>query len=213
MGSADEAVVVAFNAAINRSDLPGLGRLMADDHRFIDTAGNTFAGKPACLEAWRGFFASFPDYRNVFDNVRSSPGGIVRDRDGARSLGMLSSGARRTSTMASGRRGRVGSRVAGLFGARGRAGPGGHPLHRLVNPPAGSAHIAGRSGGPCLMVLRPTGVRPCGGAAVRSPGAFRRTNGSAGRRRAGGRWGRRRRGPIGAPTGPAHRRRSWPGAA
>jgi ketosteroid isomerase-like protein len=77
MRSADEAVVLAFNAAINRRDLPGLGRLMADDHRFIDTAGNTFTGKPACLEAWRGFFASFPDYRNVFDNVRSSPGGIV----------------------------------------------------------------------------------------------------------------------------------------
>jgi ketosteroid isomerase-like protein len=81
MGSADEAVVLAFNAAINRGDLPGLGRLMADDHRFIDTAGNTFAGKPACLEAWRGFFASFPDYRNVFDNVHSNVhsghGGIV----------------------------------------------------------------------------------------------------------------------------------------
>jgi ketosteroid isomerase-like protein len=77
MGSADEAVVLAFNAAINRRDLPGLGWLMADDHRFIDTAGNTFTGKPACLEAWRGFFASFPDYRNVFDNVRSSSGGIV----------------------------------------------------------------------------------------------------------------------------------------
>jgi ketosteroid isomerase-like protein len=77
MGSADEAVVVAFNAVINRRDLPGLRRLMADDHRFVDTAGNTFAGKPACLEAWRGFFESFPDYRNVFDNLRSNPGGIV----------------------------------------------------------------------------------------------------------------------------------------
>ena len=50
---------------------------MADDHRFIDTAGNTFTGKPACLEAWRGFFASFPDYRNLFDNLRSGPGGTV----------------------------------------------------------------------------------------------------------------------------------------
>jgi ketosteroid isomerase-like protein len=77
MGSADEAVVLAFNAAINRCDLAGLGRLMADDHRFIDTAGDTVIGKPACLEAWRGFFESFPDYRNVFDNVRSSSDGIV----------------------------------------------------------------------------------------------------------------------------------------
>jgi ketosteroid isomerase-like protein len=45
MGSADEAVVLAFNAAINRSDLQGLGQLMADDHRFIDTAGNTSGGR------------------------------------------------------------------------------------------------------------------------------------------------------------------------
>jgi hypothetical protein len=120
MGSADEAVVLAFNDAINRGDLPGLGRLMADDHRFIDTAGNTCTGKPACLEAWRGFFAAFPDYRNVFVNVRSDP----RDREGARSLGMLGSGARRTSTMASGRRGRSGRGVAGLR----RHGP------RLIEP-------------------------------------------------------------------------------
>jgi ketosteroid isomerase-like protein len=77
MGSADAAVVLAFNAAINRSDLPGLGQLMADDHRFIDTAGNTITGKPARLAAWRGFFASFPDYRNVFDNLHSRRGGIV----------------------------------------------------------------------------------------------------------------------------------------
>jgi len=77
LGSAEEAVVLAFNAAINRRDLPGLGRLMADDHRFIDTAGAQTAGKPACLEAWRGFFESFPDYRNVFDNLRSRSGGTV----------------------------------------------------------------------------------------------------------------------------------------
>jgi hypothetical protein len=77
MGAADEAVVVAFNAAINRRDLPGLGRLMADEHRFVDTAGTTVIGKPACLDAWRGFFESFPDYRNAFDSVRGGPGGIV----------------------------------------------------------------------------------------------------------------------------------------
>lgn len=77
MGAEDESVVLAFNAAINRGDLPGLGRLMADDHRFVDTAGDAVTGKPACLEAWRGFFESFPDYRNVFDSVRSGPAGIV----------------------------------------------------------------------------------------------------------------------------------------
>jgi hypothetical protein len=33
------------------------------------------------LEAWRGFFASFPDYRNVFDNLHSGPGGPVCQPD------------------------------------------------------------------------------------------------------------------------------------
>lgn len=73
----DESVVLAFNDAINRRDLPGLEHLMADDHRFIDSAGGTVAGRPACLDAWRGFFASFPDYRNVFDSVRSVGAGVV----------------------------------------------------------------------------------------------------------------------------------------
>jgi hypothetical protein len=27
------------------------------------------SGKRACLDAWRGFFGSFPDYRNVFTSL------------------------------------------------------------------------------------------------------------------------------------------------
>jgi SAM-dependent methyltransferase len=68
---------LAFNAAINRRELQGLAVLMDDDHRFIDSAGSTVTGKPACLEAWRGFFDAFPDYRNVFVSVRSQTEGIV----------------------------------------------------------------------------------------------------------------------------------------
>jgi ketosteroid isomerase-like protein len=59
-------VVVAFNDRINARDLGGLTALMTDDHAFIDPAGATVTGKGACTEAWRGFFAAFPDYRNVF---------------------------------------------------------------------------------------------------------------------------------------------------
>lgn len=77
MGTADEEVILAFNAAINRRDLQGLDSLMDDNHRFIDSAGSTVTGKSECLEAWRGFFDAFPDYRNFFDNVRSRPDGIV----------------------------------------------------------------------------------------------------------------------------------------
>lgn len=63
------SVVERFNESIGRRDLAGLARLMTDDHRFVDTGASTIAGKPGCLDAWRGFFAMFPDYRNVFTSV------------------------------------------------------------------------------------------------------------------------------------------------
>ena len=66
---ADEAVVRAFNDAINARDPDALARLMTDDHRFVDSADDAVEGKEACLAAWRGFFTTFPDYRNVFDRV------------------------------------------------------------------------------------------------------------------------------------------------
>ena len=34
-------------------------------------------GQAACLGAWRGFFASFPDYRNVFDRLVLEETGVV----------------------------------------------------------------------------------------------------------------------------------------
>ena len=63
------ALTIAFNEHINNRDLDGLAILMTDDHAFIDTAGHAIRGKSACLEAWRGFFKSFPDYRNIFDSL------------------------------------------------------------------------------------------------------------------------------------------------
>jgi ketosteroid isomerase-like protein len=73
-------VVGAFNDAINRRDLDALAALMTDDHRFIDSAGGHTDGKPACIEAWQGFFATFPDYRNVFTDVTDAGGGVVTVR-------------------------------------------------------------------------------------------------------------------------------------
>ena len=63
------ALTVKFNEHINNRDLDGLAAVMTDDHTFIDSAGYTIRGKLKCLEAWRGFFISFPDYRNVFDSL------------------------------------------------------------------------------------------------------------------------------------------------
>ncbi|QKZ24402.1 nuclear transport factor 2 family protein [Streptomyces chartreusis] len=62
-------VVRRFNTAINDRDLDRLASLMSDDHTFTDSGGGTVRGKPACVEAWRGFFAAFPDYRNTFTGL------------------------------------------------------------------------------------------------------------------------------------------------
>jgi ketosteroid isomerase-like protein len=62
-------IVMSFNECINRGDLAGLSRLMTDDHVFIDSANNTISGRERCVEAWRGFFAAFPDYSNHFEHI------------------------------------------------------------------------------------------------------------------------------------------------
>ena len=63
------ALTITFNEHINGRDLDGLAALMTDDHVFIDTTGHAIRGKAQCLEAWRGFFTAFPDYRNIFDRL------------------------------------------------------------------------------------------------------------------------------------------------
>jgi ketosteroid isomerase-like protein len=64
-----ELTAEAFNACITARDLEGIGRLMTSDYTFIDSAGTTERGKDAGIAAWRGFFARFPDYRNVFRRI------------------------------------------------------------------------------------------------------------------------------------------------
>lgn len=63
------AITVKFNEHINNHDLDGLAKLMTAEHTFIDAADHAIQGKSACLEAWRGFFESFPDYQNAFDRL------------------------------------------------------------------------------------------------------------------------------------------------
>jgi ketosteroid isomerase-like protein len=76
MGKAED-VVTRFNAMINARDLDGLAALMAADHTFVDANGGTVSGRPACLEAWRGFFAAFPSYRNEFASIRAAGAVVV----------------------------------------------------------------------------------------------------------------------------------------
>jgi ketosteroid isomerase-like protein len=82
MSAIDEVTVVSsFNGAINAEDLDRLGELMTEAHRFVDSAGAMIDGRVACVDAWRGFFAAFPDYRNVFDECRCSGDGLVFVRE------------------------------------------------------------------------------------------------------------------------------------
>jgi len=70
-------VVTRFNASINARDPEGLSRLMTGDHVFIDSAGESTHGKEACLDAWRGFFEGFPDYRNTFLSLEARDDVVV----------------------------------------------------------------------------------------------------------------------------------------
>ncbi|MGD2201143.1 MAG: nuclear transport factor 2 family protein [Candidatus Bathyarchaeota archaeon] len=60
-------VVLRFNERINARDLKGLVAMMTDDHFFIDSKGER---DDDMEEGWRGFFANYPDYRNVFTHVQ-----------------------------------------------------------------------------------------------------------------------------------------------
>jgi ketosteroid isomerase-like protein len=71
------SAVLRFNAAINAQDLDGLAALMTADHAFIDAAGGRVSGKQAVVDTWRGFFRSFPDYRNHFDRVVARGGTVL----------------------------------------------------------------------------------------------------------------------------------------
>lgn len=65
------APIREFNAAIAAADLVAIARLITDDHRFVDPAGRAIVGRAAVLDAWRGFFAAFPGYVNIFDEMRA----------------------------------------------------------------------------------------------------------------------------------------------
>ncbi len=66
-----KTIALQFNECINSRDLDGLAALMTDDHTFIDAANNPVHGREHVVEAWNGFFALFPDYRNIFERVES----------------------------------------------------------------------------------------------------------------------------------------------
>jgi ketosteroid isomerase-like protein len=56
------AVAVSFISCINRMDIDGLAALMTDDHALQVFDEPPLRGRRANVEAWRGYFATFPEY-------------------------------------------------------------------------------------------------------------------------------------------------------
>ncbi|TML91327.1 MAG: hypothetical protein E6G06_09665 [Actinobacteria bacterium] len=56
------AVAVHFVECVNRRDLHGIARLLTEDHELRVFDEPPLVGREKNIEAWRGYFKSFPDY-------------------------------------------------------------------------------------------------------------------------------------------------------
>ncbi len=56
------ATVLGFLDLINRHDVERLAESMTEDHVFIDSLGQSIAGREKMRSGWRGYFAFCPDY-------------------------------------------------------------------------------------------------------------------------------------------------------
>lgn len=63
------ATVLDFIDRINRHDADQLAELMAEDHVFVDSLGQTVRGRETMRSGWRGYFALCPDYRISHDEI------------------------------------------------------------------------------------------------------------------------------------------------
>jgi ketosteroid isomerase-like protein len=61
-GAAPVALAISFVDCINQRDVSRLGDLMSSDHRLDVFDEAPLIGKEANVEAWRGYFDSFPHY-------------------------------------------------------------------------------------------------------------------------------------------------------
>ena len=49
-----------FVNSINHQDLENIYKLLADDHKFIDSQGNEVIGREKMKAGWAGYFQLFP---------------------------------------------------------------------------------------------------------------------------------------------------------
>jgi len=54
--------VLEFLDRINQHDVDKLAELMAEDHTFIDSLGNSTQGREKMRTGWRAYYAMCPDY-------------------------------------------------------------------------------------------------------------------------------------------------------
>lgn len=71
MGASAEAerVAQAFVRAINRQDADAIAEWMSDDHRFIDSLGNSGQGREQLKAGWAAYFRMVPDYTISVDET------------------------------------------------------------------------------------------------------------------------------------------------
>ena len=58
-----------FIGGINDHSIGKLTTLMADDHVFVDSLGNSLVGRVAMRDAWVNYFYLVPDYRIVIEQT------------------------------------------------------------------------------------------------------------------------------------------------
>lgn len=63
------AVTRSFVEMINAHNPEGLRDLMAGNHRFTDSLGQTTEGKEAMYAAWKAYFHMMPDYEIVCEKM------------------------------------------------------------------------------------------------------------------------------------------------
>lgn len=56
------AIARAFVNAITSRNADEIGRLMTEDHVFIDSMGTRVAGREQMRKGWQGYFGMAPDY-------------------------------------------------------------------------------------------------------------------------------------------------------
>lgn len=67
MGMKD--TVLEFVERINAHDVDGILDLMAEDYRFVNSAGDTFRGQAFMRATWRAHFVQYPDFKIRIDRV------------------------------------------------------------------------------------------------------------------------------------------------